>query len=67
MAVTWSNNWGCKDCKNRQIGCHSTCEKYIKGKERYEKERAEAAKKVVPTINKCDFDMLACMHRPRKH
>lgn len=20
----------CKDCKNREIGCHSTCEKYIK-------------------------------------
>ena len=35
MAVTWSNNWCCKDCKKRQIGCHSTCESYKKQKEKY--------------------------------
>lgn len=27
----------CKDCPNRQVGCHSTCEKYIV----FRKERDE--------------------------
>ena len=22
----------CKDCKKRQVGCHSDCEKYLKAK-----------------------------------
>lgn len=26
----------CKDCKDRTIGCHSTCKKYIKEKAEYE-------------------------------
>ena len=52
MAVTWSNNWCCKDCKKRQIGCHSTCELYKKQKEKYEKDRKEAEKMVKPTIYK---------------
>lgn len=25
--------WCCKDCKKREIGCHSKCEKYLKQKE----------------------------------
>ena len=67
MAVTWSNNWGCKGCKKRQIGCHSTCELYKKQKEKYEKERKEAVKMVRPTIYKSEFEFLACMHKARKY
>lgn len=26
----------CKDCKDRTVGCHSTCKKYIKEKAEYE-------------------------------
>ena len=32
----------CKDCMDREVGCHSTCEKYIK----YQKEKDEYNKKV---------------------
>lgn len=26
----------CKDCKDRYVGCHSSCEKYMAAKEEYE-------------------------------
>lgn len=29
----------CKDCTNRVVGCHATCEKYIQAKENNEKLR----------------------------
>lgn len=29
----------CKDCKDRYLGCHDKCEKYIKQKLQNEKER----------------------------
>lgn len=28
----------CKDCKERQVGCHSTCERYIREKNEYNKK-----------------------------
>ena len=31
----------CKDCPDRQIGCHSTCEKYIEFKKENDKLRKE--------------------------
>lgn len=34
----------CKDCEEREVGCHSTCEKYIEYKEIHEKE-TEAIKR----------------------
>lgn len=42
MAGFRSNNGihCCKDCTDRQIGCHSTCEKYIQSKEEHEEKRA---------------------------
>lgn len=30
----------CYNCNKREIGCHSTCETYIKAKEKYEAEKA---------------------------
>lgn len=31
----------CKDCKNRTIGCHATCEAYKKYKEEHAKYRKQ--------------------------
>lgn len=31
------NNNGCKDCTDRQIGCHSTCERYKAFREQLDK------------------------------
>jgi len=28
----------CKGCKDRQVGCHSTCERYIREKNEYNKK-----------------------------
>ena len=47
----WSDFGGkagqyCRECKERYIGCHSTCEKYIESKRQMErrKKQIEAAK-----------------------
>ena len=32
----------CKDCTNRTVGCHGTCEEYKAAKERWDAERAVA-------------------------
>lgn len=29
----------CHDCQEREVGCHSTCKKYIEENEQYLKER----------------------------
>ena len=29
----------CKNCEQRQVGCHSSCEKYIKWKSEYVSQR----------------------------
>ena len=31
----------CKDCPNREIGCHSQCKKYIKFKNDLKKDKAK--------------------------
>lgn len=31
----------CKDCPNREIGCHSKCEKYIQFKNDLKKDKAK--------------------------
>lgn len=30
----------CKDCPDREVGCHSTCEKYKKWKEEHDRVKA---------------------------
>ena len=35
----------CKDCKDRAIGCHGTCEKYSEYRKQREKERELRYKK----------------------
>lgn len=34
-----TNNICCKNCKNRKLYCHSTCEQYAEYKENVDKER----------------------------
>ena len=29
----------CKDCSDREIGCHATCKKYIEAKKEWDEER----------------------------
>lgn len=35
----------CHDCQEREVGCHSTCKKYIEENEQYLKERDEIKEK----------------------
>ena len=35
------NSPPCKDCLNREIGCHSQCKKYIKFKNDLKKDKAK--------------------------
>lgn len=61
----------CKDCvaPKRHLGCHDTCKEYKKEKAEHEaakqKEREEK-ERIGRPMGKHDFDMLACMHKPRK-
>ena len=59
--------WGCKDCRKRFIGCHSTCESYKKQKEMHDKMLKEDKNKRVRQLYNSDFEMLACMHKARKY
>jgi hypothetical protein len=34
----------CKDCPDRVLHCHSTCERYILEQEEYQKKKAEVMK-----------------------
>lgn len=34
------SNFDCKNCKERYIGCHSTCEKYLKQKSLLNEKRS---------------------------
>lgn len=47
----------CKDCDKREVGCHSTCDKYIKAKEEFEESKRKFAiyKKETYSIREGDF------------
>lgn len=38
----------CKDCKERHVGCHSSCKKYAEEKQAYERFKEEERKRRVP-------------------
>lgn len=44
----------CKNCKDRHVGCHSTCEKYINAKKEYD-ELQEKIKKSKYRENDLNF------------
>lgn len=45
----------CKDCKERYIGCHSKCEKYITEKRNLEESKKLYYKSLPPKIGEGDF------------
>lgn len=59
----------CKDCvpPTRYPGCHDKCSKYLEEKAKLEEIKAKARKDKAYTIYPSDFEMLSCMHRPRKN
>lgn len=48
----------CKDCTDREPGCHGICETYLKQKAEYDAQKAEARKRldVISGLNetRCD-------------
>lgn len=54
MRVMKNFNSHCKNCKDRTVGCHSTCETYKADKERYDSEMEIISKNESYAINwKC--------------
>ena len=47
MVGTSSN---CKDCKNRKVGCHADCKKYLNWKKEYDAQ-VKQAKQIRNTHN----------------
>lgn len=47
----------CLNCSNRQVGCHSSCEKYKDYKTRHyaEKDRMDAEDRLNNTINQLNY------------
>ena len=37
--ISTTVDFPCKDCKDRAVGCHSICQKYIAAKEKAEQEK----------------------------
>ena len=59
----------CRDCvpPTRYPGCHAKCSKYLEEKAKWEEEKKLMRKERDYTIYKSDFEMLACVHKPRKN
>lgn len=45
----------CKDCTERQMGCHSTCPKYKQYQEWNEERKAIVAANKAPILSEYDF------------
>lgn len=47
-------NAPCKDCENRHVGCHSTCEAYIEAKRQHNitKEQEDKRRRLENLLNK---------------
>ena len=58
----------CKDCvpPTRYPGCHAKCNKYLEEKAEWEEAKAKARCTYNNILYPSDFEMLACIHRPRK-
>ena len=51
------SNYPCKDCTEREIGCHGTCEKYAKAKEKRDDGKAER-KRLICDINEMNLNSM---------
>lgn len=58
----------CKGCipPIRYLGCHAKCRKYLEEKAKWEEDKAKARRTYNSILYPSDFEMLACMHKPRK-
>lgn len=63
----------CKGCDERELGCHSKCEKYITFRSALDKENEERynAKQLYMTLNQIEVDRVTAvvngkMHRRKK-
>ena len=55
MAVVFKS---CYRCKERYVGCHSVCPKYIKEKEEWEKVKKIIEKNKAPVLTTYDFNAI---------
>lgn len=62
--------YSCKNCQDRQVGCHGTCEKYLAQKALHEQEKAELDKRKAEeqVISKYTYEkvMKAVLKRERR-
>lgn len=42
---------GCLGCKDRKVGCHSTCEKYLKWKDKIDNDNKKRRKRINQYMN----------------
>ena len=57
-----ANFKACYHCKERYLGCHSICPKYIKEKADWEETKQIIAKNKAPTLTSYDFDEIFYSH-----
>lgn len=53
----------CYHCKERYLGCHSTCSKYIKEKEEWEISKAKIEKDKAVVLTSHDFNRITSNKR----
>lgn len=46
----------CRDCKERCVGCHSKCERYIQETENWKKVKKQISKNKTYIVCNSDFD-----------
>ena len=58
----------CKDCQDRQIGCHGICERYIRQRQKAEKEKELIRKnrKKEEQLRQRSIEGIKRMRRPKK-
>lgn len=60
-----TNCTSCQECKDRQVGCHGTCEKYSKWAEEYKKEKTKIMSYLSNTDYRDDHNRNKALRRMR--
>jgi hypothetical protein len=55
----------CHYCKERYLGCHSICPKYLEEKAKWEEAKQIIAKNKVQVLTSYDFDSIAYVDNKR--
>lgn len=56
----------CKDCKQREIGCHSNCDLYKQYKQKFESEKEEISRLRSKERLADDFAISSCRHKRKR-